>query len=417
MSRLSPLVATLRSTTVIAFLTLGLLGCGNARAAASSQQAPGEEKQDWETEPKLWYPRPILIPRSTPTPAIADSAKIQRSLDSGQLSSSDSGSSTSLQTDTMASDSLRRDSSSSDPVKLGGAQPGKPTPKPSAAVKPVRRLFNLPPSDSARWPVKAPEPLPGAIIPEHRIVAFYGNPLSKKMGILGELPPDQMLSRLEEVATEWAATDSGQKVLPALHLIAIVAQGYPGPARKYRLQMPDSVIQRLASAVEERGWLLFLDMQVGVSTVEDELKVLVPYLRRPYIHLALDPEFAMKDGKRPGTDWMGRMDASEVNHAIDVLAKIVEEEHLPPKVLVVHRFTRNMLTNASQIRLDPRVQVVIDMDGWGSPGSKMGAYRWFVVRHPVQYTGFKLFYKNDKPMMNPEQVLELYPKPMYIQYQ
>jgi hypothetical protein len=248
-------------------------------------------------------------------------------------------------------------------------------------------------------------------------VAFYGNPLSKRMGILGELPPDQMLSRLEEVATQWAATDSGQKVLPALHLIAIVAQGYPGPARKYRLQMPDSIIQRLASVVEERGWLLFLDMQVGVSTVEEELKVLVPYLRRPYVHLALDPEFAMKDGKRPGTDWMGRMDASEVNHAIDVLAKIVDEEQLPPKVLVVHRFTRNMLTNASQIRLDPRVQVVIDMDGWGSPGSKMGAYRWFVVRHPVQYTGFKLFYKNDKPMMKPEEVLELYPKPMYIQYQ
>jgi hypothetical protein len=285
------------------------------------------------------------------------------------------------------------------------------------ALKAKKRLFTLPPSDSALWPVHGPEPLPGSILPEHRIVAFYGNPLSKRMGILGELPPDQMLSRLEEVATQWAATDSGQKVLPALHLIAIVAQGYPGPARKYRLQMPDSIIQRLASVVEERGWLLFLDMQVGVSTVEEELKVLVPYLRRPYVHLALDPEFAMKDGKRPGTDWMGRMDASEVNHAIDVLAKIVEEEQLPPKVLVVHRFTRNMLTNASQIRLDPRVQVVIDMDGWGSPGSKMGAYRWFVVRHPVQYTGFKLFYKNDKPMMKPEEVLELYPKPMYIQYQ
>jgi hypothetical protein len=281
----------------------------------------------------------------------------------------------------------------------------------------VKRFFSLPPRDSALWPVHGPDPLPDAIIPEHRIVAFYGNPLSKRMGILGELPEDQMLDRLDSVATQWAATDSGQKVLPALHLIAIVAQGYPGPARKYRLQMPDSIIQHLAGLVEQRGWLLFLDMQVGVSTVEEELKVLVPYLRRPYIHLALDPEFAMKDGKRPGTDWMGRMDASEVNYAIDVLAKIVDEEHLPPKVLVVHRFTNNMLTNASQIRLDPRVQVVIDMDGWGTPGSKMGAYHWFVVRHPVQYTGFKLFYKNDKPMMSPEQVLELYPKPMYIQYQ
>jgi hypothetical protein len=411
---LSPLPAILRSTRVVAFLTLGLLGCGNARATASAQQAAAQEKQDWETEPKLWYPRAILIPRSSP-PVLPESAASHPGYDSGgSLSVGDS-----TQPDSAIADSEKVDSSAAVANRpkgvIGTGTVGGELVIP--AVKAKKRLFNLPASDSALWPVHGPEPLPGSILPEHRIVAFYGNPLSKRMGILGELPPDQMLSRLEEVATQWAATDSGQKVLPALHLIAIVAQGYPGPARKYRLQMPDSIIQRLASVVEERGWLLFLDMQVGVSTVEEELKVLVPYLRRPYVHLALDPEFAMKDGKRPGTDWMGRMDASEVNHAIDVLAKIVDEEQLPPKVLVVHRFTRNMLTNASQIRLDPRVQVVIDMDGWGSPGSKMGAYRWFVVRHPVQYTGFKLFYKNDKPMMKPEEVLELYPKPMYIQYQ
>jgi hypothetical protein len=161
---------------------------------------------------------------------------------------------------------------------------------------------------------------------------------------------------------------------------------------------------------------VFLDIQAGQSSVEAELQQLLPYLQRPYVHLALDPEFAMKGGGIPGKR-IGTMDAAEVNHAIDVLGKLVTEHKLPPKVLVVHRFTRNMLTNASAIRLDPRVQVVIDMDGWGTPGSKMGAYRWFVVRHPVQYTGFKLFYKNDKPMMTPQQVLELYPKPLYIQYQ
>jgi hypothetical protein len=286
-----------------------------------------------------------------------------------------------------------------------------------APVKVRKRIFNISPADSARWPVPGPDPLPGSIIPEHRIVAFYGNPLSKRMGILGEIAPEPMLQRLEATATEWAAADSGQKVLPALHLIATVAQGYPGPARKYRLQMPDSVIERVADWVEARGWLLILDIQPGLSSVEAELPVLVPYLKRPYVHLALDPEFAMKDGHLPGRDWMGNMDASEVNHAIDVLAKLVEEHQLPPKILVVHRFTRNMLKNASRIKRDPRVQVVIDMDGYGPPGSKMGAYRWFVVRHPVQYTGFKLFFKNDKPMLKPQEVLELYPRPMYIQYQ
>jgi hypothetical protein len=237
------------------------------------------------------------------------------------------------------------------------------------------------------------------------------------MGILGQIEPDSMLRKLEETAMEWAKADPERKVLPALHLIAVVAQSYPGPAKKYRLQMPDSVIERVAAWAEERGWLLFLDIQPGLSTVEAEIPPLVKYLRRPYVHLALDPEFAMKDGKKPGTDWMGRMDATEVNHAIGELGKIVEEHKLPPKLLVVHRFTRNMLTNASKIRLDPRVQVIIDMDGYGAPSGKKAAYRWFVVRHPVQYTGWKLFYKNDRPLMTPEQVLEVYPRPMYIQYQ
>jgi hypothetical protein len=397
---------TLRSTTITAFAVALLSGCGNIAADAAQQTL----LEDWEVEPQLWSPRAILIPRgSLPAQsAPADTTGMSRR-DSLRR---DGGSAHSLPVDTTRRSIkpvLKPDSSL--PSRIPAAE------KSASGSKPRRSAFNISSSDSARWPVKAPPPLPGSIIPEHRIVAFYGNPLSKRMGILGEVEPDEMLARLEKVATEWAAADSGQKVLPALHLIATVAQGYPGPARKYRLQMPDSLIERVADWAEERGWLLFLDIQVGVSTVQDEIKVLIPYLKRPYAHLALDPEFAMKDGKVPGTDWMGRMDASEVNHAIGVLARIVEDHQLPPKILVVHRFTRNMLTNASQIRLDPRVQVVIDMDGWGPPGSKMGAYRWFVVRHPVQYTGFKLFYKNDKPLMTPEQVLELYPKPMYIQYQ
>jgi hypothetical protein len=392
MNRPTRPASPLRSTTITAFVAFMLSGCGNISADAAQQAVV----EDWEVEPPLWSPRAILVPRSNlPNQPIA--------ADSG-----DTGSPDSVPPDSSRAAPLPEDRTSTRPVKAVF--------KPASSL-PKRRAFNLSPRDSALWPVKAPPPLPGSIIPEHRIVAFYGNPLSKRMGILGEVEPEEMLARLEKVATQWAAADSGQKVLPALHLIATVAQSYPGPGRKYRLQMPDSIIERIADWAEQRGWLLFLDLQVGVSTVEDELKVLIPYLRRPYAHLALDPEFAMKDGKVPGTDWMGRMDASEVNHAIGVLAKIVEDHQLPPKVLVVHRFTRNMLTNASQIRLDPRVQVVIHMDGWGPPGSKMGAYRWFVVRQPVQYTGFKLFYKNDKPLMTPEQVLELYPKPVYIQYQ
>ena len=271
-------------------------------------------------------------------------------------------------------------------------------------------------ADSVVWPTDRPAPLPGSMVPAHRIVAFYGNPLSKRMGILGELPPDQMLAKLERTAKEWAAADSTTTVMPALHLIVTVAQASPGRDGRHRLRMSDSLIERVARWAEERNWLLFLDIQVGQSTVRAELPRLMPYLRRPYVHLALDPEFAMKGGAKPGKR-IGTMDASEINEAIDSLISVVDAYQLPPKVMLVHRFTTKMLTNAKKIRTDARAQVVIDMDGFGSPQLKRGTWKAVILREPVWYTGFKLFYKNDKPMLKPAEELKLRPAPVYIQYQ
>jgi hypothetical protein len=111
------------------------------------------------------------------------------------------------------------------------------------------------------------------------------------------------------------------------------------------------------------------------------------------------------------------MDASEINEAIDSLISVVDAYQLPPKVMLVHRFTTKMLTNAKKIRTDARAQVVIDMDGFGSPQLKRGTWKAVILREPVWYTGFKLFYKNDKPMLKPAEVLKLRPAPVYIQYQ
>ena len=303
------------------------------------------------------------------------------------------------------------------------SQPTDSTADPRASAKRARkrapgegRRYELTAADSARWPVKGPAPLPGSLLPEHRIVAFYGNPKSTRMGILGQLPPEEMLPKLERTATEWAKADPGRPVMPALHLIATVAQGKPGPGEKYRLRHSDQLIEQVLGWAESRGWLVFLDVQVGHSTVPDELPHLVKYLERPYVHLALDPEFAMKLGGVPGRR-IGTLDASDVNYAVRLLAEIVDRKKVPPKVLVVHRFTQRMLTNHDKITLDPRVQVVVDMDGFGAPYLKEDAYKFFIVPEPVQFTGFKLFFKNDKPMMTPEQVIKLWPVPYYIQYQ
>ncbi|HZF73082.1 MAG TPA: hypothetical protein VEZ51_06600, partial [Gemmatimonadaceae bacterium] len=270
------------------------------------------------------------------------------------------------------------------------------------------------------WPVKTAPQLPGAILPAHRIVAFYGNPLSKKMGVLGELPPDQMLARFDKEIAAWAKADPTHPVQPALHLIAVVAQGFPGRDGKYRLRMTDSLINMVYGWAQKRNALLFLDVQVGQSTVQEELPRLVPFLQRPNVMLGIDPEFSMKFGDKPGTR-IGTMSSSDVNYAINLLSGLVKQYKLPPKVLIVHRFTRKMLTDSRDIKLDPRVQVVINMDGWGQPWLKYDSYRAYVEAEPVQFTGFKLFYHNDTkkgdPLLTPPEVLMLNPKPLYIQYQ
>ncbi len=85
------------------------------------------------------------------------------------------------------------------------------------------------------WPPKMPETMPGSILPNRRIIAFYGNPLSKRMGILGEFETDEMLRKLDQEVAEWNKLDPAHPVQPALHLIAVVAQADPGRDGNVRL--------------------------------------------------------------------------------------------------------------------------------------------------------------------------------------
>ncbi len=274
---------------------------------------------------------------------------------------------------------------------------------------------------SGRWPVKAPLPLAGAVLPFNRVVAFYGNLYSKQMGILGELPEQQMLDKLKSEVKAWQAADTNIKVIPALHYIAITAQQSPGAAGKYRLRMPFKEIDKVLAMAEKINALVFLDIQVGLSTVQQEVPEFEKYLKMPHVHFGIDPEFSMKGGQAPGKV-VGTYDAADINWVTEYLAKIVKENNLPPKILVVHRFTQKGVTNYKQIKTRPEVQIVMDMDGWGHQARKINTYRSFIYPEPVQFTGFKLFYKNDLKekgghVMTPEEVLKLKPQPIYIQYQ
>jgi len=251
-------------------------------------------------------------------------------------------------------------------------------------------------------------------------VAYYGNPLSKRMGALGEYEPAEMLHRFEQQLDEWRNADPATPVLPALHLIAVVAQGDPGPSGKYRSIMRDTLVEMVHGWAKSKNAIMILDIQTGHSSIRELLPRFDHFMSRPDVHLGIDPEFMMKSGHKPGAK-IGTIDASDINYATAHLAELVRKHDLPPKVLVIHRFTRGMVTNASAIELRPEVQVVMHMDGWGAPWLKRDSYKDYIVAEPVQYTGFKLFYHNDTkkgdPLMTPADLLKLRPVPLYVQYQ
>lgn len=275
---------------------------------------------------------------------------------------------------------------------------------------------------SEKWPVQAPAPLPGAILPYRRIVAYYGNLYTSRMGILGERPREAMLEKLRREAMRWEAADTAFPVKMALHYIAVTAQRSPGKNSKYRLRMPFHQIDTVLAMARGIHALVFLDVQLGHSTLQEELPALEKYLLMPDVHLGIDPEYSMKNKDVPCAS-IGTLDARDINYAVSYLAGLVKQYQLPPKTLVVHRFTQAMITNYKAINTCPEVQIVINMDGFGHAAKKISTYNSFIAREPVQFTGFKVFYRNDTTgtkaaaVMLPEEILKLYPKPVYIQYQ
>ena len=341
--------------------------------------------------------------------------------EAARIAREDSARADSLRADSLRADSLRGDSAvaapadgavadgaAADTARAAGGRGSRAPGAPARAAAAERGRF---------LPDSLPDVVPGSLFPGCRVVSYYGNPLSRRMGILGELPPKEMMARLEKQAAAYQKADSTTVVIPALELIAVVAQASAGRDSMYRARMADTLIKRVAGWAEEKGWLLILDVQVGHSDVQREVRWIMPYLTKPNVHLALDPEFDMPNRtRRPGTI-IGTTSAADINWTIDTLAKVVAEHGLPPKMLIVHRFTRNMISESTTIRPHSNVQVVIDMDGFGPPRLKRDSYEHYIRRFPVQFAGFKLFYKNDKPNMTPEEVLSLDPIPFFIMYQ
>ncbi|HLI87204.1 MAG TPA: hypothetical protein VKV37_00865 [Ktedonobacteraceae bacterium] len=251
---------------------------------------------------------------------------------------------------------------------------------------------------------------------DHRLVVFYGNPLSAVMGPIGRYSDSDLIARLREQGQVYADLDPAHPVALALDYVTPIVQPVAMDDGTWTYHMPQASIEHYIALANANHALFFFDMQVGHSTVQREVERVWPYLERPGVDLTLDPEFDMPPGAIPDQVF-GHMSAAEINWAIDKLSNLVLSEHLPPKILIIHQFREEMLPDWQKIKVKPGVQVITCVDGFGPPNTKIDDYRMFDKEQLIQYPGMKLFYDLDKPLMSPQDVLALDPPPMMVMYQ
>ena len=259
-------------------------------------------------------------------------------------------------------------------------------------------------------------PLDGPVLPEYRVVMYYGHPHDPAMGIVGEHGIEELAEVLREEAANYAAADPSRPVIPALEVIATVAQRVPGSDGTYILDTDTETLTTYIDFAAENGMLVVLDLQVGRGTIAGEIEKVRELLARPNVHLAIDPEFAVAEGEIPG-EYIGSIHAESIIYAQQVLAEISATHGIPPKMLIVHQFREDMIQGKDQLAPIAGVQLVIDADGYGAPELKTAVYNFLVRDEPIEFAGVKLFYRQDMPLMTPQEILDLVPAPDVIIYQ
>jgi hypothetical protein len=252
-----------------------------------------------------------------------------------------------------------------------------------------------------------------SIFPEFRVVAYYGAPQADELGALGIGSPAGAARRLERQAKPYARKT--RPVLPALELIAVIANADPGEDGQYRSRQTDAIIRRYLRAARRAKALLLLDIQPGRSNFFAETTRLRKWLKEPDVGLALDPEWRVDPGEVPG-QVIGNVASREVNATTAWLDQLVTRGRLPEKLVVIHQFTDDMVDDK---KVKPRkgLQIVLNADGFGGQAVKKAKYRAFTRQAPGFDQGFKLFYREDVDLMTPRQVMRLRPPPDFVVYE
>jgi hypothetical protein len=267
-------------------------------------------------------------------------------------------------------------------------------------------------------PAIAPKPqLPGGgyrVFGHHRfLVAYYGTAQTGAMGVLGATDPDTMQRRLMRAARPFR--ESGEQIQPVYELIVTVADRSPGPDSDFSHDIPRSLVEEYVRAAHEHGALLLLDLQTGRAPFPVVAKRWTWALKRPWVGLALDPEWRMGLHQVPARV-IGSVRAAEVNRTSLWLSRLVQRERLPEKLFVLHQFRLTMLPDIGLIVHRPGLAMVQHADGFGSRRQKLATYH--AIARPEQFRqGFKLFYHWDVHRFSPQDVRRITPPVSFVSYQ
>lgn len=265
-------------------------------------------------------------------------------------------------------------------------------------------------------PPRTTEPAwPDRVFEDQRIVAYYGNHLTRLLGVLGETGPEDAVGRVNAAAAPFSSPD--KEGVGAFEMIVTVAQGSAGADGNFSHPSNLEDVERWIDVAEEAGLYVILDIQPGRSHFLGESQRYESLLKRPNVGLALDPEWRMGPGQIPGRV-VGQVSAAEVNEVSAWLSDLVLENDLPEKIFMVHQFQSRMITNREDLIDRPGLATVIHADGFGGRAIKLATYGILQVEAPL-YNGFKLFIDEDTQIFQPADVLNFtdHPVPDFISYQ
>jgi hypothetical protein len=265
-----------------------------------------------------------------------------------------------------------------------------------------------------------PAPPPASILLDSDILAFYGHPVAKYMGILGRHPKDELLAKLSALADEYRAESGGRGIVMAFYIIYGTVQKHGNIFTMSQINEP--LLIEWIEYARERGVLIFLDHQIGKYDPVESLATMFPYLKYPNVHLALDPEWRTT---KPMEEF-GYVTADEINRAQQTMEKYMIENNIEgERMLVIHQFREVMIRNRADVKADfERVRLVHCMDGVGTPAEKLDTYKFNALAKNMPVKAFKLFYDFklpgvlvDRPLLTPKEVYALDPRPVVIMYQ